>query len=84
MKKNDGKQYGVPLTVDTRILFYNKDPLRKPGESGGNQHVGCLKEPPQRQKEMQAEAGTVRFSLSDPGLFNNWILRRAEKWWMIR
>ena len=31
MKGNDGKQYGVPLTVDTRILFYNKDLLKEAG-----------------------------------------------------
>ncbi|OJU41200.1 MAG: ABC transporter substrate-binding protein [Microbacterium sp. 69-10] len=69
----DGKQYGIPLLVDNRSLFYNVTELEKAG----------LK-PPTNWNELRdtAVALTERdggkltragFDLSDPGLFSMWL-----------
>lgn len=69
----DGKQYGIPLLVDNRSLFYNKTMLEEAGV-----------EPPTNWEELMnvAEKTTIRengklkqagFSLEDVGLFNMWI-----------
>lgn len=70
---NGGKTYGLPLTVDTRALFYNKKMLEEKGL-----------EPPTTWEELRAAAKELTvwngdklevagFSLSDVGLFNMWL-----------
>lgn len=69
----DDKQYGIPLLVDNRSLFYNKKMLEEAGV-----------EPPTTWDELLevAEKTTIRengklkqagFSLDDVGLYNMWI-----------
>lgn len=50
----DGKQYGLPFAVDTRVLFYNTDLFDKAGLSG----------PPRTWKELRADA----LALKDAGV----------------
>lgn len=76
-----GKLYGIPLTVDTRILFYNKDMFTEAGvdpasitdwESLRQAAIKLTK----RDGGKLVQAG---FSLKDVGLFNNWIQQAGGK-----
>ncbi|GEM_PF-407800 len=77
----DGKLYGIPLTVDTRVLFYNKTMFQEAGvnpasitdwESLRQAAVTLTK----RDGNKLIQAG---FSLKDVGLFNNWIQQAGGK-----
>lgn len=70
---NDGKLYGLPLTVDNRCLFYNKTLLEEKGIK-----------PPTNWDELRAAAKALTewdgdklvragLSLKDTGLFNMWV-----------
>lgn len=82
MKGNDGKQYGIPLTVDTRIVFYNKDLLAEAGVDPSSINTWeDLKTAAAALTKRNADGKLEQsgFSLSDPGLFNNWILQAGGK-----
>ena len=82
MKGNDGKQYGVPLTVDTRILFYNKDLLKEAGVNPEEISTWDALKTAAAALTKRDAGGKLEqsgFSLSDPGLFNNWILQAGGK-----
>ncbi len=77
----DGKLYGIPLTVDARILFYNKAMFSEAGidpatitdwESLRQAAIKLTK----RDGDKLVQAG---FSLKDVGLFNNWIQQAGGK-----
>ena len=77
----DGKLYGIPLTVDARILFYNKAMFAEAGidpatitdwESLRQAAIKLTK----RDGDKLVQAG---FSLKDVGLFNNWIQQAGGK-----
>ncbi|MGP4039768.1 ABC transporter substrate-binding protein [Gracilibacillus sp. D59] len=69
----EGNLYGLPLTVDTRALFYNKDHFEEAGL-----------EPPETWQDLREAAQVLTkkngndleragFSFSDVGLFSMWI-----------
>lgn len=69
------KLYGIPLTVDTRVIFYNKDMFAEAGvDPASIQDWESLEQAAVRLTKWNgsvlAQAG---FSLKDVGLFNNWI-----------
>lgn len=77
----DGKLYGIPLTVDSRILFYNKTMFAEAGidpatitdwESLRQAAIKLTK----RDGDNLVQSG---FSLKDVGLFNNWIQQAGGK-----
>ncbi|MBP1756370.1 MAG: bacterial extracellular solute-binding protein, family 1 [Firmicutes bacterium] len=77
----DGKLYGIPLTVDSRVLFYNKAMFAEAGidpatitdwESLRQAAIKLTK----RDGDKLVQAG---FSLKDVGLFNNWIQQAGGK-----
>jgi multiple sugar transport system substrate-binding protein len=77
----DGKLYGIPLTVDSRVLFYNKAMFSEAGvdpatitdwESLRQAAIKLTK----RDGDKLVQAG---FSLKDVGLFNNWIGQAGGK-----
>jgi len=76
--QNGGKTYGLPLVVDNRALFYNKEIFREVGLDPNK--------PPTTWAELEEYAikmtkwegnRMVRsgFALNDVGLFNTWILQ---------
>lgn len=67
--------YGIPLTVDTRVIFYNKDLLEEAGvDPASITDWNSLEEAAVKLTKWDGstlvQAG---FSLKDAGLFNNWI-----------
>lgn len=73
--------YGIPLTVDSRVLFYNKDLLEEAGvdpasitdwESLRDAAIKLTK----WDGDKLVQSG---FSLKDVGLFNNWIGQAGGK-----
>ncbi len=70
-----GKLYGIPLTVDTRVIFYNKDLLAEAGVDPASitdwdsLEAAAVKLTKWNGSTLE-QAG---FSLKDVGLFNNWI-----------
>ena len=77
----DGKLYGIPLTVDTRILFYNKDMFEEAGvDPESITDWDSLREAAIkltiRENGKLVQAG---FSLKDTGLFNNWIVQAGGR-----
>jgi multiple sugar transport system substrate-binding protein len=77
----DGKLYGIPLTVDSRVLFYNKTMFSEAGvdaasitdwESLRQAAIKLTK----RDGDKLSQSG---FSLKDVGLFNNWIQQAGGK-----
>ncbi|WMJ86388.1 ABC transporter substrate-binding protein [Anaerocolumna sp. MB42-C2] len=77
----DSKLYGIPLTVDTRVIFYNKTMFKEAGvdpasitdwESLRQAAIKLTK----RDGDKLVQAG---FSLKDVGLFNNWIGQAGGK-----
>lgn len=78
MKGADGKLYGIPMTVDTRIVFYNKDLLAEAGvDAASIKTWDDLKEAAVKTTKRDDNGKLVQagFALSDPGLFNTWILQ---------
>ena len=76
-----GVVYGMPLTVDSRILFYNKDMLEEAGvDPASITDWDSLREAAIKltkwDGDMLVQSG---FSLKDVGLFNNWIGQAGGK-----
>jgi multiple sugar transport system substrate-binding protein len=77
----DGKLYGIPLTVDSRVIFYNKamfaeaqiDPATITDWESLRQAAIKLTK---RDGDKLVQSG---FSLKDVGLFNNWIQQAGGK-----
>lgn len=78
----DGTIYGLPFTVDARIIFYNKDLLAEAGvdasqiKTWDDLKKAAIAATKKDEKGNVTQAG---FALSDPGLFNNWILQAGGK-----
>lgn len=71
----DDKLYGIPLTVDTRIIFYNKKMFEEAGvDPASITNWETLREAAikltKRENGKLVQSG---LSLKDTGLFNNWI-----------
>ncbi len=82
MKSADGKLYGIPMTVDARIIFYNKDLLQAANVDPASiktwdDLANAAKATTKRSADGKLEQSG--FTLSDPGLFNNWILQAGGK-----
>lgn len=78
MKGEDGKLYGIPMTVDTRIVFYNKDLLSEAGVAPESiQTWDDLKKAAAAATKRDDSGKLIQagFALSDPGLYNTWILQ---------
>lgn len=77
----DGIVYGIPLTVDTRVLFYNKDMLAQAGvDPASITDWNSLRDA--AVKLTKWDGGKLvqsGFSLKDVGLFNNWIGQAGGK-----
>lgn len=77
----DGKLYGIPLTVDSRIIFYNKDMFSEAGiDPASITNWDSLRDA--AIKLTKRENGKLEqsgFSLKDVGLFNNWIQQAGGK-----
>jgi len=77
----DDKLYGIPLTVDSRVIFYNKamfaeaqiDPATITDWESLRQAAIKLTK---REGDKLVQSG---FSLKDVGLFNNWIQQAGGK-----
>lgn len=69
----DGDLYGIPLLVDTRILFYNKDLMD--GVDVPTTWDEMKEIAPQVTKRDGARLSQAGFSLEDPGLFNMYMLQ---------
>jgi multiple sugar transport system substrate-binding protein len=76
----DGKVYGLPMTVDSRALFYNKTLFKEAG----------ITNPPTNWDELEADAVKLTkwdgdklkvsgFSLSDAGLFSMYLMQAGGK-----
>lgn len=77
----DGKLYGIPLLVDTRILFYNKTMLKEAGVDPAsiktwNDLESAAVKLTKREGGKLTQAG---FSLKDQGLFNIWLKQAGGK-----
>ncbi len=71
--KVDDKQYGIPLLVDNRSLFYNKKMLTDAGVEAPttwDELLNVAEKTTIRENGKLKQAG---FSLDDVGLFNMWI-----------
>ncbi len=73
--------YGIPLTVDARILFYNKDMFAEANiDPNSIQTWEDLRQAAikltKRENGNLVQSG---FSLKDVGLFNNWIVQAGGK-----
>lgn len=73
--------YGIPLTVDARVLFYNKDMFAEANiDPNSIQTWEDLREAAvkltKRENGKLVQAG---MSLKDVGLFNNWIVQAGGK-----
>jgi multiple sugar transport system substrate-binding protein len=77
----DGKLYGIPLTVDSRIIFYNKDMFSEAGidpasvTSWDSLRDAAIKLTKRENGKLEQSG----FSLKDVGLFNNWIQQAGGK-----
>lgn len=67
--------YGIPLTVDTRIIFYNKDLLEEAGvDPASITDWNSLEEAAVKLTKWDGNVlEQSGFSMKDVGLFNNWI-----------
>lgn len=78
---SNGALYGIPLTVDARVLFYNKDMFAEANiDPASIQTWDDLREA--AIKLTKRENGTLvqaGLSLKDVGLFNNWIVQAGGK-----
>lgn len=70
-----GKLYGIPLTVDTRVIFYNKDMFEEAGvDPASITDWESLREAAVKLTKWNGDIlEQAGFSLKDVGLFNNWI-----------
>lgn len=70
-----GKLYGIPLTVDTRVIFYNKDMFAEAGVDATDiTDWESLREAAIKLTKWNGDIlEQSGFSLKDVGLFNNWI-----------
>lgn len=78
MRGADGKLYGIPVTTDARIIFYNKDLLSEAGVDPESIKTWDDLEAAAVAATKRGEDGQLQqagFALSDPGQFNNWILQ---------
>ncbi len=77
----DGVVYGIPLTVDSRILFYNKDLLEEAGvDPASITDWDSLREAAIKLTKWDGDKLVQSgFSLKDVGLFNNWIGQAGGK-----
>lgn len=69
----DNKQYGIPLLVDNRSLFYNKTLLKEAGvepPKTWDELLDVAKKTTKWDGKTLVQAG---FSLDDVGLFNMWL-----------
>ncbi len=77
----DGSQYGLPLLVDARILFYNKDMFAEAGvdpdsiKTWDDLETAAV-QLTKRNGDVLEQAG---MSLKDVGLFNIWITQAGGK-----
>lgn len=69
----DGKQYGIPLLVDNRSLFYNKKLLDEADVQPPTNWDELLDVAEKTTKWDGKKLVQAGFSLDDPGLFNMWI-----------
>lgn len=78
---SNGTLYGIPLTVDARVLFYNKDMFAEANiDPASIQTWDDLRDA--AIKLTKRENGTLvqaGLSLRDVGLFNNWIVQAGGK-----
>lgn len=77
----DGVVYGVPLTVDSRVLFYNKDLLKAADvDPASITDWNSLREAAIKLTKWDGNKLVQSgFSLKDVGLFNNWIGQAGGK-----
>lgn len=77
----DGIVYGIPLTVDTRVLFYNKDMLAQAGvDPASITDWNSLRDAAVKLTKWDGDKLVQSgFSLKDVGLFNNWIGQAGGK-----
>lgn len=77
----DGNIYGIPLTVDTRIIFYNKDMLAEAGvDPASITDWNSLRDAAVKLTKWDGDKLVQSgFSLKDVGLFNNWIGQAGGK-----
>ena len=73
--------YGIPLTVDTRIIFYNKDLLDEAGvDPASITDWDSLEEAAVKLTKWDGNVLVQSgFSMKDVGLFNNWIAQAGGK-----
>ena len=69
----DGKQYGIPLLVDNRSLFYNKKLLKEAGVTPPKTWAELLNVAEKTTKWDGNQLVQAGFSLDDVGLFNMWL-----------
>lgn len=72
----DGVQYGVPMTVDTRVLFYNKDLFDAAGiDYPTNKWTwdDMYAAADACQQSTDGKLSVAGMDLSDTGLFSQWI-----------
>lgn len=76
-----GVVYGIPLTVDSRILFYNKDMLEEAGvDPASITDWDSLREAAIKLTKWDGDTLVQSgLSLKDVGLFNNWIGQAGGK-----
>ena len=76
-----GVVYGIPLTVDSRILFYNKDMLEEAGvDPASITDWDSLRDAAIKLTKWDGDTLVQSgFSLKDVGLFNNWIGQAGGK-----
>lgn len=73
--------YGIPLTVDSRVLFYNKDLLAEAGvDPASITDWNSLRDAAVKLTKWEGDKLVQSgFSLKDVGLFNNWIGQAGGK-----
>lgn len=73
--------YGIPLTVDSRVLFYNKDLLDEAGvDPASITDWDSLRDAAVKLTKWDGDKLIQSgFSLKDVGLFNNWIGQAGGK-----
>ena len=76
-----GVVYGIPLTVDSRVLFYNKDLLDEAGvDPASITDWDSLRDAAIKLTKWDGDKLVQSgFSLKDVGLFNNWIGQAGGK-----
>lgn len=70
---HDDVQYGIPLLVDNRSLFYNKKMLEEAGVEPPKTWDDLLEVAEKTTKRENGKLVQAGFALDDVGLFNMWI-----------